>query len=210
MMRYLVWPPSLNIPHLTSSSKGASPREQIVEACRRDNVELFQEVLSGMKGHAAEKIADFFNSSTDVMGNFLLHVCATYGSCGYSPAPYGPINPLTPTDDVMDELLNIEFLECDPLTPRDKETPIHIAVRHAIERDLEVGIAMAKMLVDAGGDPRTKDKHGRTPAQMCDSKTSELRSWLVSQEYILREGLKPESNDIGEDGGPTGSASDSE
>jgi hypothetical protein len=114
------------------------------------------------------------------------------------------------TDDVMDELLNIEYLECDPLTPRDKETPIHTAVRHAVERDLQIGTAMAKMLVDAGGDPRTKDKHGRTPAQMCDPKTSELRSWLVSQEYILREGLKQEAHEVDDEGGPTGSASDSE
>jgi hypothetical protein len=110
----------------------------------------------------------------------------------------------------MDELLNIEFLECDPLTPRDKETPIHTAVRHAVEREPEIGTAMVKMLVDAGGDPRTKDKHGRTPAQMCDPKTSELRNWLVSQEYILREGLKQEEHKIDEEDGPTGSASDSE
>ena len=54
-----------------------------MEACRRDNVELFQEVLGGMKGQSPERIAEFFNNSTDVMGNFLLHVCATYGSCSY-------------------------------------------------------------------------------------------------------------------------------
>ncbi|KAF7510642.1 hypothetical protein GJ744_006254 [Endocarpon pusillum] len=176
-----------------ADNEGASPREQIVEACRRDNVELFQEVLGGMRGQPAEKIADFFNNTTDVMGNHLLHVCATYGSY-----------------DVMDELLNIEYLECDPFTRRDKETPIHSAVRYATERDIEIGTAMAKMLVDAGGDPRTKDKHGRTPAQMCDPKTSELRSWLTSQEYILREGLKQEAQETDGDDGPTGSASDSE
>jgi hypothetical protein len=110
----------------------------------------------------------------------------------------------------MDELLNIEYLECDPFTPRDKETPIHISVRYAVERDTEIGTAMAKMLVDAGGDPRTKDKHGRTPAQICDPKTSELRSWLISQEYILREGLKQDASAVGEDDGPIGSASDSD
>ena len=110
----------------------------------------------------------------------------------------------------MDELLDIEYLECDPLTPRDKETPIHTAVRYAVERDAEIGTAMAKMLVDAGGDPRTKDKHGRTPAQMCDPKTSELRGWLISQEYILREGLKQEAQESDDDEGPIGSASESE
>lgn len=52
-----------------------------MEACRRDNVELFQEVLSGMKSQPPEEIAEFFNNATDVMGNYLLHVCATYGSC---------------------------------------------------------------------------------------------------------------------------------
>ena len=110
----------------------------------------------------------------------------------------------------MDELLNIEYLECDPLTRRDKETPIHTAVRYAVERDIEIGTAMAKMLVDAGGDPRTKDKYGRTPSQICDSKTSELRSWLTGQEYILREGLKQGAQETDEADGPTGSASDSE
>ena len=112
-------------------------------------------------------------------------------------------------DDVMDELLNVEYLECDPLSRRDGETPIHSAVRYAAEREVEIGTAMAKMLVDAGGDPRTKDKHGRTPAQICGPTTGELQSWLVSQEYILREGLKQETREA-EDEGPTGSASDSE
>ncbi len=69
---------------------------------------------------------------------------------------------------------------------------------------------MVKMLVDAGGDPRTKDSHGRTPAHMCDPKTSDLRSWLVSQEYILREGLKQEAHNLDEDDEPAGSASDSD
>ena len=181
-----------------------------MEACRRDNVELFHEVLNGMKGEPAEGIAEFFNRSTDVMGKFLLHVCATYGSCKYTHWLSSPAIGLRSADDVMDELLNIKFLECDPLTPRDRETPIHTAVRYAVERNSEIGTAMVKMLVDAGGDPRTKEKHGKTPAQMCDPKTSELRSWLVSQEYILREGLKGEAHDRDEDDGPTGSASDSD
>ena len=60
---------------------GASPKEQVLEACRRDNVELLQEVLGGMKGQSKEQIAAFFNTTTDTMGNFLLHVCA----CGHGP-----------------------------------------------------------------------------------------------------------------------------
>ena len=62
-------------------AQGASPKEQILEACRRDNVELFQEVCKDMKEKSKEQIAAFFNTTTDVMGNHLLHVCATYGAC---------------------------------------------------------------------------------------------------------------------------------
>jgi len=60
---------------------GASPKEQILEACRRDNVELFNEVLGSMKNQSKEQVAEFFNSITDTMGNYLLHICASYGSC---------------------------------------------------------------------------------------------------------------------------------
>ena len=108
----------------------------------------------------------------------------------------------------MDELLNIEFLECDPLTLRDKETPIHCAVRYANERDIQLGEAMAKLLVDAGGDPRVKDGHGRKPSQMCTDATAELRATLGNEEYVMNEGLRNAANEEDEVG--TGSASDSE
>jgi len=172
---------------------GASPKEQIIEACRRDNVELFHEVFAGMESQSKEQIAAFFNGTTDAMGNHLLHVCANYGAY-----------------DVMNELLDIEFLECDPLTRRDKETPIHCAVRYANEREVELGEAMAKMLVDAGGDPRVKDRHGRKPAELCTTRTEELRSTLIKEEYVLNEGLKSNATGLDEDEGGAGSASDSE
>jgi len=171
--------------------QGASPKEQVIEACRRDNLELFNEVKDGMKSQSKEQIAAFFNDTTDTMGNHLLHVCANYGAY-----------------DVMDELLNIEMLECDPLTRRDKETPIHCAVKYANERELELGEAMVKMLIDAGGDPRVKDGHGRKPAEICTPRAEEIRTLLGKEEYILNEGLK--NNDHEEDEGATGSASDSD
>jgi hypothetical protein len=113
-------------------------------------------------------------------------------------------------DDVLDELLNIELLECDPLTRRDKETPIHCAVKYANEREVELGAAMAKMLIDAGGDPRVKDRLGRKPAEICTPRTEELRTMLGTEEYVLNEGLKGGDVVQDDDDGPTGSASDSE
>ena len=68
--------------------QGASPKEQILEACRRDNAELFHEVLDGMKDKSKEQIAEFFNTAADTMGNHLLHICASYGACGHDPVLY--------------------------------------------------------------------------------------------------------------------------
>ena len=112
-------------------------------------------------------------------------------------------------DDVMDELLNIELLECDPLTLREKETPIHCAIKYANEREVELGEAMAKMLIDAGGDPRVRDGHGRKPAELCTGRTTELQSVLAKEEYILNEGLN-KSVLADEDDADSGPASDSE
>jgi hypothetical protein len=109
----------------------------------------------------------------------------------------------------MDELLNVEFLECDPLTRRDRETPIHSAVKYANEREVELGTAMAKMLIDAGGDPRVKDSHGRKAAELCTPRTEELKQALRDAEYVMNEGLKGAQADDDDDG-PTGSASDSD
>lgn len=72
--------------------KGASPKEQIIEACRRDNVDLYNEVLAGMKGKSKEQVAKFFNEVLDTLGNHLLHICASYGSCKCSVCKYDVVH----------------------------------------------------------------------------------------------------------------------
>ena len=107
----------------------------------------------------------------------------------------------------MNELLDVEFLECDPLTRRDKETPLHSAVRYANERELELGEAMVKMLVEAGGDPRVKDGHGHKPSDVCTPRCNGVKEILKQEEYIINEGLRTQAN---EDEIAAGSASDSD
>ena len=68
---------------------------------------------------------------------------------------------------------------------------------------------MAKMLIDAGGDPRVKDGHGRKPSEMCTSRTADLKAMLAKEEYILNEGLDKQIENEEEDAGSR-SASDSE
>lgn len=62
-------------------NQGASPRELVVEACRRDQPHLIEQVMEGLEGKSNEQVAEFFNGVTDPLGNHALHICATYGSC---------------------------------------------------------------------------------------------------------------------------------
>lgn len=68
--------------------QGATPRELLLEACRRNNTDLLNELLADVTKAASSKqqspidqIAKLLNDSTDGIGNYCLHVAATYGSC---------------------------------------------------------------------------------------------------------------------------------
>ncbi|KAL4937363.1 hypothetical protein BDV06DRAFT_203099 [Aspergillus oleicola] len=170
------------------SDEGASPRERVTEACRRDQPHLIEQVLDGFEGKSNEEVAEIFNGITDSMGNHALHICAQYGSY-----------------DTMDALFDIQFFECDPLTRLDSDTPLHVAVRYAQEKDAEVGTEMIRMMCDAGCDPRVKNKHGQKPVDLVYNQP-EIKSILQMAEYVLAEGLR--NDDGAESDG--GSASDSE
>lgn len=112
---------------------------------------------------------------------------------------------MKPTDDTMDALFDIEFFECDPLTRLDKDTPLHVAVRYANDKDPELGLEMVNMMCDAGCDPRVRNKHGQKPIDLAYD-NQEIRKTLQQTEYILAEGLRRGD----ENGSPHDSASDSE
>lgn len=52
-----------------------------MEACRRDQPHLIDQVLEGMKEKTNEEIAEFINNVKDALGNYAIHICAMYGSC---------------------------------------------------------------------------------------------------------------------------------
>ncbi|KGO76809.1 hypothetical protein PITC_089270 [Penicillium italicum] len=171
------------------ADEGASPRELVVEACRRDQPHLIEQVVNEMEGKTNEQVAQFFNEVTDSMGNHALHICAQYGSY-----------------DTMDALFDIQFFECDPLTRLDKDTPLHTAVRYANEKDAELGEAMIKMMCEAGCDPRVRNKHGQKPAELVFN-NNEIKKTLQQTEYIMAEGIQNTGNGADSDGGE---ASDSD
>lgn len=125
---------------------GASPREQLMEACRRNNPDLLQTLLDSpsLQGQAAAT-AKFLNTTTDALGAGPLHVAAQYGSY-----------------EVLDVLLDQEGVEIDIPERREGDTCLHKAVRYVNEvgrhqgggDNDDGGLAVVEILLDAGCDPR--------------------------------------------------------
>ncbi|KAL8728739.1 MAG: hypothetical protein Q9181_005240 [Wetmoreana brouardii] len=171
--------------------QGATPRELVLEACRRNNTNLLSEVLTSLK--TSEKIADLLNNAKDGVGNHCLHVAASYGSY-----------------EVLDTLLDQENLEVDPLDRLERDTPLHKAVRFINSlspSDWASASSIAELLIDAGADPRIRNKAKLKPLELVDSKNKELRNTLQKAEYAMTVG---DDVVLDQDEGPTGSASDSD
>ena len=124
-----------------ADDEGASPREQLIEACRRNNTDLLSAVLSTKPLHNnPTAIATFLNTTTDALGQSALHVAAQYGSY-----------------EVLDMILDQEGVEIDGQEVRDGDTCLHRAVRYCsglVKEEWEDGKAVVEILVDAGCDPR--------------------------------------------------------
>lgn len=195
--------------------QGATPRELVLEACRRNNSSLLSEVLTSLR--TPERIADLLNNAKDGVGNHCLHLAASYGSCTYhthSPPPppsLYPTNPLSSSiDEVLDTLLDQENLEVDPLDRLERDTPLHKAVRFINSlpaSQWDAAHSIADLLIDAGADPRIRNKAKLKPMDLVDPKNAELRNVLQKAEYSMTVGDDVVVRDAE---GPTGSASDSE
>lgn len=61
--------------------QGAKPSELLIEAARRNNTDLLQEVIDNAGG--PEKAAVLLNETKTVMGNYIYHEAALRGNCKY-------------------------------------------------------------------------------------------------------------------------------
>ncbi|MCJ1284190.1 hypothetical protein MMC26_003521 [Xylographa opegraphella] len=183
----------------TENSEGASPRELIIEACRRDNVPLLHELFAS---HAsAAQTAELINSARDGVGNYCLHIAASYGS-SHARA-----------DDVLEDLLDQEDVEVDPLDRLEGDSPLHKAVRYVngLEKEDWAGAApLVELLVEAGADVRLRNKAKLRPIELVDPRNAELRAVLQRAEYAAMAGNDVVDEEEEGEEGPTGSASDSE
>ncbi|KOS21150.1 Ankyrin repeat-containing protein [Escovopsis weberi] len=148
------------------TTQGASVRERLIEACRRDNVELLHEVLAEIPDANKPKL---LNDTTTVMGNHLYHEAASHGNY-----------------DVIDVLLDQEEFECDPVNRIEGDTPLHSAIRWINSEppaQRPFGRALVAMMLEAGSDTRVRNRGGLTPFQLVDPANPDLRRLIQEHEY---------------------------
>ncbi|KAK3047891.1 hypothetical protein LTR09_010716 [Extremus antarcticus] len=178
---------------MADSDPGASPRELLIESCRRNNTSLLSDTLKTLKNPSA--IATFLNTTTDALGASALHIAASYGSY-----------------EVLDLILDQEGVEIDHPEKRDGDTPLHKSVRYCnglVERGEKGGEAKAvvEILLDAGCDPRIRNKAKLRPVDLVDGRLGEVRGWLQKAEMAMTAGGDVVDEDEDDDGRP-GSESD--
>lgn len=174
-----------------TADEGASAREQLIEAMRRNNTELLEQILTDLGDNASAK-AELINNAKDALGNYALHIGSLYGSY-----------------EAMDIVLDQDGVEVDPINGIEGDTPLHSIIRYTKEEP-EHGEFMTEMLVDAGCDPRIKNKRGQKPLDLVDKRENPgVVNILQGAEYAAMMGGQDEQNpEEQEDGGVDGSESE--
>ncbi|KAI2617128.1 hypothetical protein GGR54DRAFT_214664 [Hypoxylon sp. NC1633] len=147
--------------------EGASKKEQLIEACRRNNVDLLNEIITACKSD--DEISDLLNNTTTVMGNHLYHEAALQGNY-----------------EIIDTLLDQPNFECDPTNRTEGDTPLHSAIRWInseppAQRDF--GDALVTMMLEAGSSTRARNRARLTPSQLVDPSNPGLRDLIQKHEY---------------------------
>ncbi|KAF7520854.1 hypothetical protein G7054_g12661 [Neopestalotiopsis clavispora] len=160
---------SLDDPEMADDQEheGASVKEQLIEACRRNNVELLTEIVENCKSD--DEISSLMNKTTTVMGNHLYHEAALQGNY-----------------EIIDMLLDQPDFECDPVNRAEGDTPLHSAIRWINSEppaQREFGNALVSMMLEAGSNPRVKNKAKLTAYQLVDPTNKELRDLISKHEY---------------------------
>ncbi|KAL7621161.1 hypothetical protein AAE478_008478 [Parahypoxylon ruwenzoriense] len=147
--------------------EGASVKEQLIAACRGNNVDLLGEIISRCK--TDDEITYLLNNTTTVMGNHLYHEAALQGNY-----------------EVIDLLLDQPSFECDPLNRTDGDTPLHCAIRWINgepRAQRPFGNALVSMMLEAGSSTRIHNKGRLTPYQLVDPSNTGLRDLIQKHEY---------------------------
>ncbi|KAF4332122.1 ankyrin repeat [Fusarium beomiforme] len=145
---------------------GASVQEQLIEACRRNNVDLLNDCL---EDKSDAEISKLLNETKTVLGNHLYHEAAAHGNY-----------------EIIDHLLDQPEFECDPINRAEGDTPLHSAIRWINSEppaQRPFGNALVEMMLEAGSSTRVKNKARLTPYQLVDPTNTELREIIQKHEY---------------------------
>ncbi|KAL2210218.1 hypothetical protein CC79DRAFT_485472 [Sarocladium strictum] len=146
--------------------EGASVKEILIEACRRNNTDLLTETLEPL---SEAEITKLLNETTTVMGNHLYHEAASRGNY-----------------EIIDLLLDQPNFECDPITRLDADTPLHTAIRWLNSEppaQRPFGLALVEMMLEAGSNPRVRNRARLTPAQLVDPSNKEMKALFEKYEF---------------------------
>ncbi|KAF8848669.1 hypothetical protein BDZ45DRAFT_664246 [Acephala macrosclerotiorum] len=194
-------------PEQDEEHEGASPGELLIEAARRNNTDLLKEVIDGCKSE--EEAAKLLNETKTVLGNYVYHEAALRGNY-----------------EIIDALLDHPGFECDPISRIEGDTPLHSAIRYIntlfsespSNPDIQTFASeLISMMIEAGSDPKLKNKANLTPYQLVDPRNEKLRQQIqdaidvetMRGDYIeTRDEYDEEIG--GEEDGDVGSASDSD
>lgn len=123
-----------------------------------------------LEGKSDDEIAHLLNTTQTVLGNHLYHEAALQGNY-----------------DIIDKLLDQPGFECDPVNRADGDTPLHSLIRYMnsepyTKEALDYGHRILDMMLEAGSDPRIKNKRGLTPRQLTDPRNVPLKMRLEKAE----------------------------
>lgn len=192
-------------PEQDQEHEGASPGELLIEAARRNNTDLLEEVIESVNN--PEKLAILLNETKTVLGNHIYHEAALKGNY-----------------EIIDMLLDQDGFECDPTNRIEGDTPLHSAVRYIntltessplTPEISDFAKELIGMMIEAGSDPRIRNKANLTPYQLTDPRNEKLKQQLqdavdVSQnqgDFIVDE-REDEAEEDEDDYAGSGSDSD--
>ncbi|KAI1317522.1 hypothetical protein EDD11_008329 [Mortierella claussenii] len=127
-----------------SNDQGASNNEILIAACKEDNLDLLEEVLSADS-------SSFDINHTDGLGNSALHYAARYGSTG-----------------CLEILRYYDGIDVNAVDDSEGDTPLHKAAAY---QDSETALEMVQILINGGALPKIQNKQKQTAQEVAPSDT---------------------------------------
>ncbi|KAG0267499.1 hypothetical protein BG011_004533 [Mortierella polycephala] len=134
------------------SEEGASHNELLIAACKEDNLDMLEEVLSA-------DTSSFDINHTDGLGNSALHYAARYASTG-----------------CLEILLYYDGINVNAVNRIEGDTPLHKAAEY---HDPETALEMVQILINGGASPKLQNKMKQTAVDIAPSDThADVKAFL--------------------------------